>query len=113
MTRSAVRSGIAPPLPPPPSCPPNPQLKRTGRHQKLKHIAKERLQETGWTSELRSLLREAAFTKLSNSGGFTHRELVGAVMRQARLKVPESIRAQLLLQIKSDIEELNNNSKLK
>lgn len=71
--------------------------------QELKSMARERLLEMGWNSEVKEMCREAALVLIEEER-FSHAALVDAVRAEASQAVPDSVRAQVLARLRSLLE---------
>lgn len=78
------------------------KLISSGERDRLKNLARERLQEAGWTDEVKRLCRE--YASFRGPDNVTHEDLVEAVKPQARAKVPDSLKAELLRRIRGALE---------
>ncbi|KAL4859773.1 Arabinosyltransferase RRA3 [Chlorella vulgaris] len=76
----------------------------SGARDELKQVARQRLEESGWTDEIRQLCREFVATQGADS--VRHEDIVAAVKPAARAKVPDHLKAELLKRIRDPEQQL-------
>lgn len=80
------------------------QLIESGERERLKNKLREKLTECGWRDEIKQLCRDYVTRK--GRENVTTEDIVRAVRPQGRAAVPDSIKAELLVQIKTFILSL-------
>jgi len=81
----------------------NLELIRTGEKEKLKHILRERLQESGWRDHLKKYCKH--FIEDNGIENITVDDLVKEITPQARKLVHDSIKKELLFKIRHFLSE--------
>ncbi|KAG8365889.1 hypothetical protein BUALT_Bualt17G0018900 [Buddleja alternifolia] len=77
----------------------NLKLIESGEKERLKELLRERLVECGWKDEMKNICREFARKKGRNN--VTLDDLVNVVTPKGRASVPDSVKAEMLQQIRS------------
>jgi hypothetical protein len=78
----------------------------TGQRHRLKQQAKEKLERAGWIDEFRILCRQhAATTFQDDPKTLTHESLVAEVGAKGKASIPDYLKAELLSEIKSILEQ--------
>ncbi|KAH8259034.1 hypothetical protein KR038_000403 [Drosophila bunnanda] len=79
----------------------------TGDRSKIKDLLCSRLTECGWRDEVRLLCRTILMEKGSNNS-FTVEQLVSEVTPKARTLVPDAVKKELLMKIRTILTENEN-----
>ncbi|GAA0147608.1 DNA-binding transcription factor [Lithospermum erythrorhizon] len=82
----------------------NIRLIESGEKERLKELLKERLTECGWKDDMKDICRSHAKKKGRNS--VTVDDLVHVITPKGRASVPDSIKAEMLQQIRSFIASI-------
>lgn len=77
----------------------------TGQRHRLKQQAKEKLERAGWIDELRLLCRQHAATCSNPQVDLTYEFLVAGIGPKGKARVPDYLKAELLAEIKSILEQ--------
>ncbi|KAG6412654.1 hypothetical protein SASPL_125337 [Salvia splendens] len=77
----------------------NLKLIESGEKERLIELVRQRLVECGWKDEMRTLCR--AFVKTNGRDNVTVDDLVRAITPKGRASIPDSVKAELLQEIRS------------
>jgi enhancer of yellow 2 transcription factor len=80
------------------------QLLASGERDKLKSLLREKLNECGWKEEIKILSRE--YVQKKGRDNVSIEDIVRAIRPEGRAAVPDSVKAELLSQIKKFIISL-------
>ncbi|EDW62443.1 enhancer of yellow 2 transcription factor [Drosophila novamexicana] len=77
----------------------------SGDRSKIKDLLCNRLTECGWRDEVRLLCRNILLEKSNSSNGVTVEQLIAEVTPKARTLVPDAVKKELLMKIRTILAE--------
>merc|ERR1712035_27421 len=81
----------------------NAKLQDSGEIDQLKQFLRQRLNESGWTAEMKSVCKEQV--KKDNIENVTIDDLVAKVTPIGRQKVPSQVKEEILLRLRNFLED--------
>merc|ERR1712178_134198 len=81
----------------------NAKLQDSGEIDQLKQYLRQRLNESGWTAEMKSVCKEQV--KKDNIENVTIDDLVAKVTPIGRQKVPSQVKEEILLRLRNFLED--------